>query len=117
MPKYEGLVYRNIAVDAMCDIAIKERDRYKQAVENKKIDACKLADEVIEQLDALKKQIKTDNYHYFLPKEELENKHRKMMNVLCHLEYLHNMYRQLHRITDHCSVLLMVSEKGEKQEE
>ena len=36
MPKYEGLVYRNIAVDAMCDIAIEERDRYKQAVEERK---------------------------------------------------------------------------------
>ncbi len=117
MPKYEGLVYRNIAVDAMCDISIRERDEYKQAVEERKADACKLADEVIEQLDALKKKIKADDYLCFLPKEELESKHREMMDTLYHLEYLHNMYKYLHRITDHCSVLLMVSEKGEKQEE
>lgn len=117
MPKYEGLVYRNIAVDAMCDIAIEERDRYKQAVEERKNDACKLVDEVVEQLNSLKGQIKADSYQYFLPKEELENKHREMMNMLCHMEYLHNMYQQLHRMTDYCSILLMASENGEKREE
>ena len=116
MPKYEGLVYRNIAVDAMCDIAIEERDRYKQAVEERKNDACKLVDEVVEQLNSLKGQIKADNYQYFLPKEELENKHREMMNILCHLEYLHNMHQELRRMTDYCSILLMVSENGEKQD-
>ena len=65
MPKYEGLVYRNIAVDAMCDIAIEERDRYKQAVEERKNDACKLVGEVVEQLNSLKGQIKADNYTHF----------------------------------------------------
>ncbi len=97
-------------MDTMCDIAIEERDGYKEAIEQRKVDACKLADEVIEQMQALKEQVKGDKYMYFLPKEELESKHRELISTLCHLEYVHNMHRELHRMTSLCSVFLGVGD-------